>query len=305
MAKKASTGKSIPSFVLIILLILLSLIVSCVLAPVVGFLTEKLYSSKNDFRIIFLNTALVVLLILCIAFRNNLRADIRGSLNHPFYKVLLHIFIGSGFALLFTALSAIILWVFKIKSINISFLNISWVSVLSSLAIVCFIEILFRGYILQSLVPEIYTFPAVLITNAIFAFMMLVYISGKPIALGSNVDFLLGFKELPEIFSNFGSFYSMIPALTGFFLMGVLFSLTYLKLGSLYASIGMFFIFFLIEESEIITIGNKLFKGRDIIFGSHGTILEALPGSIMTWILLLLGIIGFLSIGGISNKKEA
>lgn len=305
MAKKASTGKSIPSLVLLILLIILSLIVSCILAPIAGFLTERLYSSKNDFRIIFLHTGLAVLLILCIAFRNNLRADIRGSLNHPFYKVLLHIFIGSGFALIFTALSAVILWVFKIKSINISFSNISWVSVLSSLVIVCIIEILFRGYILQSLVQEIYTFPAVMITNALFAFMMLIYISGKPIAPGSNVDFLLGFKEMPKIFSNSGSFYTLIPALTGFFLLGVLFSLTYLKLGSLYISIGMSFFFVLINGTEIISISNRLFKGRDIIFGSQGTILEALPGSIMTWILLLLGIIGFLSIGGISGGKEA
>lgn len=305
MGKKASTVKTMPSLVLIILLIFLSLIVSCILAPAVGFLTEKLYGLKNDFRIIYLNTAIAVLLILFIVSRNSLKADIRSSLNHAFYKVLLHIFTGLVFAFIFIAVSAMVLWLFKIKSVNISFSNISLVSVLLSLVIVSVIEIIFRGYILQSLLAEIYAFPAILVTNALFAFMMVLYISGNSIPFSSNIDFLLGFKELPNIFFNSMSFYSMIPALTGFFLMGVLFSLTYLKLGSLYASIGMFFIFILIDESEIITIGNKLFKDRDIIFGSHGTILKAMPGSIMMYILLLLGIIGFLSIGGISSKSEA
>lgn len=303
MVRKSSTQTGMPSLILIILLLIVSAFAACILTPLAAFAADRLLSLKNDLRMVFVQTVLGMFLLLCVIFRSSLKSNVRTSLNLPFYTVILHFLIGIAVAFLFVAIAAGIVWLFGIKGVEINFSRLLWRPL-----ILCLIggfvgEIIHRGFIFQSLSSEISAFPAVILSSAFFALIRFTYAAGETISSG-GIDFLSGFKTFPHLFDGFSRFQQILPSMAGCFLIGILFAVAYLRLNSLYAPIGMHAFLVFTDSSGAVMLSDRLFAGRDIIFGSHGTILEALPGGIMAWILLLLAIIGFLSIGGLSRKQN-
>ncbi len=301
MAKTSARNIALPSSILLILLLLLSLLIACVLAPVIDLVIDKLFSMRYDTHGTLAHSTFVILFILCIIFRNSLKSDVRGSLNLPFYTVISHFLIGIAVAILLIGVAVGIVALFRIRGVDFGLKSALLRLILLALWVGVFEEILYRGFILQSLSSEIRAFPAIIISSAFYSLIHFTYPQSIQAASAHSFDFLSGFKSLPHLLDRISDYSAILPDATGYFLLGVLLSLAYIKMGSLYVPMGLHAFLVFIEQSRLVVISRKFLGGRKIIFGSHGPILETFLGSIMCWILLLIAIIGFLSIGGLSS----
>ena len=179
-----------------------------------------------------------------------------------------------------------------------------WKVVLASLYLAVLGEILHRGFIFQSLTVEIRAFPAILFSCAFFAILRFIHPLGEISRPSSSVDFLAGFKAFPGLFDQVTDFNNILPAFIGYFLLGALYCLAYLKTDSLYVSIGAVALFSFTELSRIVEIKSRLFVGRKIILGSSGPVPDAFMGGMMAWIALLVAIIAFLSVNSLASGKD-
>jgi len=271
---------------------------------VIDLVIDKLFSMRCGIRTALARSTFVILFILCIFFRNSLKSDVHGSLNLPFYTVIFHFLIGVAVAVLLIGIAAGIVAVFGIRGVDFDPKSALFKFVLFALWVGVFEEVLHRGFILQSLSSEIRAFPAIIISSAFYSLIHFTYPHSIEATSRHSFDFLSGFKSLPHLFDRISDFSEILPDATGYFLLGVLFSVAYMKMGSLYVPMGLHAFLVFIEQSRLVTISRKLLGGRKIIFGSHGPLLETFLGSIMCWILLLIAIISFLSIGGLSSGRS-
>ncbi len=304
MTKKSSGNIALPSSILLVFLFLLSLLIACVLAPVVDLVFDKLLLTTYDARSIVVHTAIAAFFILCLVFRNSRKSDVRGSLNLPFFTVLSHFFIGVAVGIILVGLAVAAVIIFRARGVDFNTTSALWMPVLLALCVGVFEEVLHRGFIFQSLRQELTTFPAIILSSAFFSLLHFTYVE-PPVHFSSGAfDMLLGFRAFPRLFDDFHHFSMILPEATGYFLLGVLFCLAYIRRGSLYVPIGLHTLLVFVEQSRVVTIRLKFLGGSEIIFDSHGSVLEAFLGSITAWILLLVAIIYFLSTADLSRSRS-
>jgi len=305
MARKSDRKIAIPSSILLVLLLVLSLFIACVLAPILELVAGKFIKLNHDGRTVLVWVTLGAFLIFCIIFRNSLKSDIRGSLNLPFYKVLRYFLVGVLVGAVLTGISVAIVVLFKLRGVEFSPYEMIWRTALLTLWIAVFQEIIHRGFIFQGLRREVTTFPAIIISSVFYSLLHFTYPREVGRAMSASFDFLAGFKNVAHMLDGFRDFSELLPDATGYFLLGVVLSLSCVITGSLYMAIGIHAFLVFINESRLITISPRHFAGRETIFGSSGTILETFMGSILCWILLLLVIIALLSVRVSSRDREA
>jgi membrane protease YdiL (CAAX protease family) len=148
------------------------------------------------------------------------------------------------------------------------------------------------------------SFLAIVLSSALFSMLHFTYPSNPNALSGDSIDIFSGFKALPGTLERFTDFGEILPDAAGYFLLGALFCVMCLKLGSLYAATAAHALLAFVNLSGIVTFKGKLLVGRDVVFGAHGSVSETFTGSILAWFLILLAIIAFLAAGGLSPEKK-
>jgi membrane protease YdiL (CAAX protease family) len=300
MARKLGQNIALPSSILLVFLFLVSLLIGCVLAPLVDLVIDKLLLITCDERSIVVHTALAAFFILCLFFRNSLKSNVKASLNLPFFTVLSHFFMGVAVGIILVGLALVVVVAFRARGVDFNTTAAPWMPVLLALWIGVFEEVMHRGFVFQSLRQELTTFPAIILSSALYSLLHFTHARPPVFSSSEAFDMFLGFKAFPHLFDGFRHVSTILPEITGCFLLGVLFCLAYTRRGSLYVPIGLHALLVFVEQSRIVTIRPRFLGGSQMIFGSHGAVLEAFLGSITAWILLLLAIIYFLSTAGLS-----
>ncbi|MCX6356287.1 MAG: CPBP family intramembrane metalloprotease [Candidatus Aureabacteria bacterium] len=153
-------------------------------------------------------------------------------------------------------------------------------------AVVAFIEEpIFRGFILQSLLRNLRRFPAVAAMSLFFAIVHFFNASDMPSPRG--FDPLIGFKAIGYFFQPLLSPGEVIPGFIGLFLVGVVLAYAYLWSGSLYLPIGLHAGWVFCIKAESLFFDRV--KGIAPWFFGDGRVVTGIFGWLM--LLAMLGIV--------------
>ncbi len=152
----------------------------------------------------------------------------------------------------------------------------------------CIEEILFRGFIFQSLLEDLRTVSAICISSLFYSFLH--FFKTKLLVspgLHPFIGFIVIYQSFRDIVINFAS---ILPHIAGLFLVGVVLSYACLRTGSLYLAIG-------IHAGWIFLIkANKLFfnhRGMDLtwLFGDSKMITGVLGWCFLLFTLILIRLV--------------
>ncbi|MCX6338379.1 MAG: CPBP family intramembrane metalloprotease [Candidatus Aureabacteria bacterium] len=234
------------------LIILISLLLSCLISPVADFVLQFLRGLSPGmhraldfpFDRVMRRVVLVVTILLFYIARAKLEIVSLASIGmrrEPGWRSLL----GRGWILgtCSLALMLFIMVLFGSRRPETSFSG-AWdlarqlVIAFLAGAVVGFIEEpFFRGFILQSLFKNLRRSTAVVSMSLFFAIVHFFNASDMPASHGSHP--LLGFKALAYFFQPLLSPSEVIPGFIGLFLVSIVLTYAYLRTGSLYLSIGL------------------------------------------------------------------
>jgi len=234
------------------LIILASLLLSCLISPVIYVLIQFLRGLSPgmhhalDFPFDRVMRRVVLVVTILLFYRERAKLEIMslasiGMRREPGWRSLLC----RGWILgtCSLALMLVIMLLFGSRRPETSFSG-SWdltrQLVIASLsgAVVGFIEEpFFRGFILQSLFKDMRRSTSVVAMSLFFAIVHFFNASDMPPAHGFHP--LLGFKALVYFFQPLLSPSELIPGFIGLFLVSIVLAYAYLRTGSLYLSIGL------------------------------------------------------------------
>lgn len=145
-------------------------------------------------------------------------------------------------------------------------------------------EPFFRGFILQSLFKDMRRSAAVMIMSLFFAIVHFFNASDMPASTGFHP--FIGFKALVYFFQPLLSPAELIPGFIGLFLVGIVLAYAYLRTGSLYLSIGLHagWVFGIKAESLFLDRMNHVAPW----FFGDGRVVTGVFGWIMLLLMLLV-----------------
>lgn len=280
------------SYQRLLLIVLVSLIASCLITPVVFFLLQCMrgisegMSGALDYPFDRVMRRVVLIVTLLILYRERRKLEIRslasmGLARGPRWKSLLI----RGWILGVFSLTLMLLIMLASGSRrglldfsgpwDLTFLIVKYF--LTGVVVALIEEVFFRGFILQSLLKDIRRGYAVFWTSLFFAIVHFFNAADMPQSAGFAP--LQGFKALIYFFQPLLTPIDWIPGFVGLFLVGIVLASACLRTRSLYMAIGLHAGWvFAIKGEGLFLLRMKAFApwffgGGDIVTGVFGWIM--------------------------------
>lgn len=145
----------------------------------------------------------------------------------------------------------------------------------------CIEELLFRGFIFQSMLMDMRAVSAVCISSLFFSFLHFFKVK---LLVSPGIQPFIGFVVIYESFKNIIVGFSAIwPSLIGLFLVGAVLSYACLQTKSLYLAIGLHAGWIFLMKTNKLFFDHHAGKNFEWLFGDH-----AIVTGVLGWIFLIV-----------------